>query len=340
MESVLISFIIPCYNVANTLCRCLDSVFALNIPETDFEVIAIDDASSDDTLSILRNYSTRHKNLIVIRHLVNRNLGAARNTGLAACKGKYVAFVDSDDEACDGIINALNLMEKLELDLVAMRLEKVSEEGVIISDLAIPELSGKVFSGLQFQSEHPFWNVAVWSYIFKQSLLNRVHYPFAEGVFYEDVDYVCNHFLKANRMSFSDKCGYRFYNNSKSITHTFSHKHCFGYAYLGIRMLTLYERLEDKSSSFANSILEGGSYNLMQAFRRLTKLESTSEIRGFYNLLDSKVDRNKIHIYREPTYCWTSWTRLGVKHRSVMVLLAGIIVSFLQFARRIKVAFS
>ena len=89
-----ISFIIPCYNVSKMVLRCLDSIYALGLSESEFEVVAVNDASTDDTLQIVRDYSERHPNLVVVNHLVNRNIGAARNSGLAVVKGNFIAFVD------------------------------------------------------------------------------------------------------------------------------------------------------------------------------------------------------------------------------------------------------
>lgn len=61
-------------------------------------MIVVNDASKDETGEIVEEYGKAHENLTQIRHLVNRNIGAARNTGMAAARGKYFAFVDSDDE--------------------------------------------------------------------------------------------------------------------------------------------------------------------------------------------------------------------------------------------------
>ena len=94
---MLVSFIVPCYYVSRWVTRCLDSIYALDILEDEFEVIMVDDASTDVTLKILEKYASQYHNLTVIRHLVNRNLGAACNTGLATAKGRFISHVDSDD---------------------------------------------------------------------------------------------------------------------------------------------------------------------------------------------------------------------------------------------------
>ena len=291
-------------------------------------MIVVNDGSTDETGEIVGEYGDAHANLTLIRHLVNRNLGAARNTGLAAAKGDYIAFVDSDDEVGPGMVSALKMMAEKRLDMVAMRLERVSEEGGVVGHLTLPFSRDEVFSGIQLQEKHPFWNLGgCTNYLYSKSLLDKAMYPFVEGAFYEDVDFVCNHLYYANVISYCDECGYRQFINPTSITHTFSYKHVFGYAFLGVRMLSLYERLEDQSRPFAEYVLEGGGFNIMKAFKNVLKLHSFSDICAFYNLLDSRCNRRELRDYKKPAYCWTWWTRLGVNNRFGMSLLSGIIIS-------------
>ena len=323
-----ISFIVPCYNVSKTVRRCLDSIYALGLSEKEFEVLTIDDASTDETLELLEEYAGAHENLRIIHHLVNRNLGAARNSGLAEAKGDCIAFVDSDDEVAPGIVEAVRMMEEQELDMVAMRVEKVSEQGEVVEERTLPYVSGQVFSGVELQEKHPYWGVQAWGYLYKRVCIDKVNYPFAEGVFYEDSDYVCRHLFQAERMVFCNECGYRFYySNPSSITHSSSPRHIFAYAYLGVRMLKFYVGLEEQDMRFAETILEGGSYNLWSSFRHIPALGSASEVRLFYNLLDSFVDRKSLLKYRHPVNYWTKWTRLCLKHRQVVIWLVGGFIS-------------
>lgn len=89
-----VSVIMPVYNGAKTIQRALDSVFAQSVIPR--EVIAIDDASTDETRAILETYKSR--GLITITADHNRGAGAARNRGVAAARSGYLAFIDADDE--------------------------------------------------------------------------------------------------------------------------------------------------------------------------------------------------------------------------------------------------
>jgi glycosyltransferase involved in cell wall biosynthesis len=88
-----VSVVIPVFNGEQTIKRALDSVFAQTF--SNIEVIVVDDASSDRTIELAARYSSDRLN--IIRSSENRGAGAARNKGIAAARGRWVAFLDSDD---------------------------------------------------------------------------------------------------------------------------------------------------------------------------------------------------------------------------------------------------
>ncbi len=90
----LVSIIIPTFNRAGTIRRAIDSALAQDWP--GIEVLVIDDCSSDETPAIVRDYADRHVRLI--ERPENGGAAAARNTGIAAARGDYIAFLDSDDQ--------------------------------------------------------------------------------------------------------------------------------------------------------------------------------------------------------------------------------------------------
>lgn len=95
MSNILVSLVIPAYNVEKLLSLTLDSV--INQTLTNFECIVVDDLSTDKTKSIAYSYAKKDKRFKVIIHRANYGASTARNTGLRFAKGKYVAFLDSDD---------------------------------------------------------------------------------------------------------------------------------------------------------------------------------------------------------------------------------------------------
>lgn len=100
-----ISIIIPCYNVEEYLEECLDSVFKQTFK--DFEVICVEDASTDDTKKILQQYGVKYKNIHIIYNAQNQGLAISRNIGLDAAKGDYIFFLDSDDSISKSCLSSL-----------------------------------------------------------------------------------------------------------------------------------------------------------------------------------------------------------------------------------------
>lgn len=88
-----ISFIVPAFNALSTNSRCLDSNYGLSFGKSNFEVIVIDDCSTDNTVELVKRYASSHSNLILLCQLENHRQGAARNRGLGVAKGDYIYFL-------------------------------------------------------------------------------------------------------------------------------------------------------------------------------------------------------------------------------------------------------
>ena len=90
----LISIIVPVYNAESTLIRCLNSLLKQSFE--DFELLVVNDGSTDNSLKILRDYERIDDRIVIINKL-NGGVSSARNAGLEVVKGEWVAFCDSDD---------------------------------------------------------------------------------------------------------------------------------------------------------------------------------------------------------------------------------------------------
>ena len=89
-----VSFIVPVYNAGKYLHRCIDSLMQQSF--TDFEVLLVDDGSSDDSGKICNDYAAKDERVKVFRK-VNGGVSSARNLGLDNASGEYISFVDADD---------------------------------------------------------------------------------------------------------------------------------------------------------------------------------------------------------------------------------------------------
>lgn len=177
----LISVIVPVYNVADYLEQCLDSI--LNQTYKEFEVILVDDGSTDTSYSICGEYVKRDSRFHLFRQ-ENKGLSAARNAGLELCRGGYVTFIDSDDfvspEYLQGMIENL---KQADADIAICEHYRL-ENGTFYfqkHDLNDREI---ISSRDAFKRIHQVNYAVAWGKLFKSSLFRYVRFPV--GRVYED----------------------------------------------------------------------------------------------------------------------------------------------------------
>ena len=126
MEDILVSVIVPVYNVENYLIQCLDSITGQVLK--NIEIICVDDSSTDDSKKILEEYAEKDERIKVITQ-PNRGAGAARNNGLSVAKGKYLSFLDSDDFFEPDMLDlAYNKAEEDKADFVVFKSDQYYTE--------------------------------------------------------------------------------------------------------------------------------------------------------------------------------------------------------------------
>ena len=122
MNQPRITVVVPVYNTAKYLKTCLDSVLSQSL--ADFEIVAVNDASTDDSPAVLSGYAAKDARIRIVNHERNRGLLAARLSGIRAAAGTYLMFLDSDDELLPGILqDAFDAAEKHQADIVHFPLD-------------------------------------------------------------------------------------------------------------------------------------------------------------------------------------------------------------------------
>ncbi len=106
MVKMKISVIIPIFNVEDYISRCLDSIYNQGVDEALFEVIAVNDGSTDNSGSVIKGYQEIHQNLHLIEQ-ENKGVSSARNKAISVSKGDYLIFVDPDDAIIDNALYSL-----------------------------------------------------------------------------------------------------------------------------------------------------------------------------------------------------------------------------------------
>ncbi|MBQ6748135.1 MAG: glycosyltransferase family 2 protein [Paludibacteraceae bacterium] len=333
---MLVSFVIPSYNSAHTVKRCLDSIYALSLKQEEFEVIFIDDCSTDNTCEIVESIKSKVKsNLTLLKQPQNNRQGAARNRGVSMAKGEYICFVDSDDAVTEGVVGAIRMAKEMQTDMTAFHAANANELGQITSEKEHLSFAPKqIFSGIEMQNIHPYWCSAPWGYIYSKDYLTNSNYPFAEGVLFEDSDFVAVHLYYAQRMAYSYELGYIAYYREGSTTHSNNYKNIADYLLLGSRMLALYttiqedidtgKRTDDGIQKFADGVLEGAIHNVTMSLKRLFKLYNLQEIRAFYNRVDAHVSRHVLYkdkrMYKY-SYDWNLLALIGIRCKYTSIAL-------------------
>lgn len=105
-NSLFLSIVIPAYNAEKYLQECLDSCLNQDFPSDQYEIICVNDGSTDSSLEILLNYEKKYNNVVVVNQ-DNQGASAARNKGIETAKAKYIWFVDADDYIPDGFLKEL-----------------------------------------------------------------------------------------------------------------------------------------------------------------------------------------------------------------------------------------
>lgn len=196
-----LSIVIPLYNKEEYIDRCVKSLLNQDLTANEYEIIIIDDGSTDSSYSIAQNYADKHVNINLFRQK-NGGAGAARNKGLEVAKGNYIYFLDADDYIATNVLKCLlELAELNKLEILGFNTKYV-KDGSLPDSLTknIKDLSIQVMDGMLFIAERGFRNEAWW-YIIKKSFLIDTGIKFTEGRYIQDSIFTASLFLRINRIS-------------------------------------------------------------------------------------------------------------------------------------------
>lgn len=217
----LLSVIVPVYNVEKYLKRCLESILVQSW--NDYEIILVDDGSTDSSAQICDLYAEKYEMIRVI-HKENKGLSDTRNRGIEEASGEYVYFPDSDDWLEPNTFSELSdVIEELTYDIISFNREFVtSEEDKLISAKSrIQKLSGKqaLLEMLKQSDVTGFANDKI--YRKKLFLDNDIEFPV--GKYYEDLGTNYKLFLKATKVYVTNQKYYHYLiTNPDSITQSWN----------------------------------------------------------------------------------------------------------------------
>ncbi|MCM1111685.1 MAG: glycosyltransferase [Muribaculum sp.] len=186
-----LSVIVPVYNMAaeGKLNFCMDSLTGQTLPHADYEIIAVDDASTDNSLAVLRGYEQKYPGLVRVLHYDrNRRQGGAKNAGLKEASGEWIGFVDSDDWVTpDYYEKLLRRAEETGADMVGCDYSLVWEHTMEVGEVVRNNSEDQ--TGALDEEKHKKLLMRPGSMvlkIYKHAVIRENRLGFPEGIFYED----------------------------------------------------------------------------------------------------------------------------------------------------------
>lgn len=241
----LVSIIIPVYNVAAYLQRCIDSV--LGQTYENIEILLIDDGSTDDSANICDEYAQKHTNVQAF-HKKNGGLSDARNYGMKYATGKWLTFVDSDDVLSFEFVSTLvRFAREDELDIAVCNFCQFFEEDLHRLYRIRSSERKYVWDGeagtkvLLYQKK---FTTSAWGKLYKLDLFSNIFFP--KGKLHEDVGTIYKVFERAQRIGYLDKKMYYYLQRSKSITHSGFSEKKMDYILQTREMIEYFENNNDK----------------------------------------------------------------------------------------------
>jgi len=196
-----LSIVIPFYNSGKFLPVCMDSLLNQGLDQKDFEILIINDGSTDNSLDVAQKYAKAHSNIIVDTK-TNGGVGSARNAGMSLAKGEYLYFLDPDDYlAPNALKTLLEIAEANTLELLTFSFRKTKDSSLYHEKLDVDssELSS-IYNGIDYIANYRYKN-EVWWYLIKRSFIEDTNIRFIEDRWMEDAILTTQLFLKAQRIA-------------------------------------------------------------------------------------------------------------------------------------------
>ena len=222
MSDIKLSFIIPVYNVEKFIGECLESILNQDISENEYEIICIDDCSTDNSLKILNDYANSNSNLYIIRNEVNYGTGEVRNIGIEKALGKYIWFVDADDTIEKNCLEEILIDLKKEPDTLLFNYNLLNPIENSKSKKQVFENSD-IFNGYDFCEYYFKENIVyhlgyVWRMIISKNFIKAKNIKFPYNKCGEDAAFFINSILLSDLIISTQKAYYNYRINPSSAS--------------------------------------------------------------------------------------------------------------------------
>ena len=239
MNSDLITVIVPVYNTEKYLSRCVNSIMSQTYK--NIEIILVDDGSPDGSPKLCDELANCYDNIRVI-HQKNAGASVARNTGIENSRGKYLAFVDSDDYINSGMIQRLyQLINLHKADVAMLQYLEVNEKTVIPQ---VKDVKEQIFMGKEV--EKAFLSLKIESAcvgLYSRKAIGSIRFP--RGRTSEDISFNFNIFRQIRCFVYVPEQRYYYYYNIESTSNGCLDKHMFSYLDIREKIYSFYKNQKD-----------------------------------------------------------------------------------------------
>ena len=217
---MLLSVIIPAYNVEKYIVECLDSCLAQGID--DMEVIVVDDGSTDRTPALLDEYARQHPCVKVVSQK-NQGQSVARNLAIEMAKGDYIYMVDADDRMMEDKVLPIDTMRSAKYDIIGLQVMYQLEDGTRrpwSHQMERWPFDREYATGADFVRSHNIEGL-VYGYLFKRTLFTR-HYElrFTPGIYHQDEELIFKLFTLAGPVVYKRGYTYLYFEHAGSSINT------------------------------------------------------------------------------------------------------------------------
>lgn len=210
-----LSIIVPVYNVEKFLDKCLSSILSQTF--TEFELILVDDGSTDGSGEICNRYAESDNRIHVI-HKKNGGLSSARNQGIITARGEYIGFCDSDDWVEPDMYKELMSAALNEnADIAICRLQRITSQGNILDTIGYTNYCtlDNCTATKEILRDEPMPSYAV-NKVYKRTLFKRIEYPLDR--YFEDTATTYKLISRANKIAITPYVGYNYLYNPDSLS--------------------------------------------------------------------------------------------------------------------------
>ena len=227
-----LSIIVPVYNVEEYIRPCIESIFKQGLNDNAYEVIIVNDGTEDNSIGVIQDIINEHDNITVINQ-ENQGLSVARNNGIAQAKGEYILMLDSDDLLIENRLPILlNKALETQVDLVVADFLRMTNKDILTfhkegkHEITFQEKTGEQL----FLEDLDPYQCNVWRTLYRRTFLCENKLSFIPGIYYEDLPFTYECYLKAQRC-LRMFCFFHIYrdNRSGSITASFSYQKARSY---------------------------------------------------------------------------------------------------------------